>query len=71
MDYLIWPGAIIVLAGLAGIVWSVLTVGRARRAGLGDAELRVKLQQAVVLNIGALLVSALGLMMVVVGVILR
>ncbi len=71
MDYLIWPGAIIVLAGLAGIVWSVLTVGRARRAGLGDAALRERLQHAVLLNIGALLISALGLMMVVVGVILR
>ncbi|RWR49417.1 hypothetical protein EOW65_09055 [Sinirhodobacter ferrireducens] len=71
MDYLIWPGAIIVLAGLAGIVWSVLTVGRARRAGLSDAALRERLQHAVLLNIGALLVSALGLMMVVVGVILR
>ena len=49
--------------GLAGY-W------RARRAGLDDAALRARLGQALPLNLGALLLSLLGLMCVVVGVVL-
>jgi uncharacterized membrane protein YqjE len=42
----------------------------AKRAGLPEAELRAKLQRIVVINMGALLLSALGLMSVVVGIFL-
>ncbi len=71
MEYLIWAGAVVSLLGVAGILASVLTISRARRAGLDDAGLRVKLRRAVSLNLGALFVSVIGLMMVVVGVTLR
>lgn len=47
-----------------------MRVRGAKRAGLPDAELRRRLQSAVALNLGALLLSALGLTMVVTGLLL-
>lgn len=70
MEVLIWSGAAVTLAGLAGLVWCIAKVAAARRAGLPDTELRARLQRVVALNLGALLVSALGLMMVVAGILL-
>lgn len=70
MDWLIWSGAAVAMLGIAGIVWCILLVLRARKAGLPDAELRARMQRAVVLNLAALLVSAVGLMMVITGIIL-
>lgn len=70
MDWLIWIGTALSLIGLAGIVWCILKVMAAKRAGLSDDEMRARLQKIVALNLGALGVSALGLMMVVAGVML-
>lgn len=70
MDVLIWIGAVVTLAGVALLLWCILAIARARKAGLPDADLRVKLQRVVVLNFGALLLSAIGLMMVVIGIVL-
>jgi hypothetical protein len=70
MDILIWTGAVVSLAGLAGIVWCILAIAKARRAGLDDTRLRARLQRVVTINLAALFVSVIGLMMVVVGVML-
>ncbi len=70
MDWLIWIGTVVTLAGLAALIWCILGVNRARKSGLPDTELRARLQRAVSLNLAALLLSALGLMMVVVGIML-
>lgn len=70
MDGLIWTGAAVTLAGLGGLVWCIVKVAAARRAGLDDAALRARLQRVVALNLGALLLSAIGLMMVVAGILL-
>ncbi|MDD8024212.1 MAG: hypothetical protein PHX82_14020 [Paracoccaceae bacterium] len=70
MDYLIWTGAAVSMAGLAGIVWCILAIAKAKRAGLDDAGLRARLQRVVVINLGALFTSVIGLMMVVAGVML-
>ncbi len=70
MEYVIWGGAAVTVLGLAGLIYSALLVVRARRAGLDDAALRAAMQSALVWNVGALALSGLGLMMVVVGVIL-
>lgn len=70
MDGLIWTGAAVTLAGLGGLIWCIVKVAAARRAGLDDATLRARLQHVVALNLGALLLSALGLMMVVAGILL-
>jgi hypothetical protein len=70
MEWLVWIGAGIAALGLAGIIYSIVAVSRAKRAGLDDPALRAKLATILPINIGSLLLSMLGLMMVVVGVIL-
>jgi len=70
MKTLIWLGTAVSLIGLAGLVWCILKVWRARRAGLDDVQLRAVLHKLVPLNTGALLLSVAGLMLVVLGVIL-
>lgn len=70
MDLLIWIGAAVTGLGIVGIIYSIVAVARARRSGLDDAGLKARLNRILPVNIGALFVSFLGLMMVVVGVIL-
>jgi hypothetical protein len=70
MQILIWIGALVTLLGVAGLVWCVVSVARARRAGLDDASMKARLQKVVALNMGALFLSVIGLMMVVVGILL-
>jgi len=67
-DYIIWSGAALSLLGLVGLIWCIISVARAKRAGLDDAALRAVLQKVVPLNLAALCVSMLGLMMVIVGI---
>ncbi|TXI04516.1 MAG: hypothetical protein E6Q73_03035 [Pseudorhodobacter sp.] len=68
MEWLIWIGAALTLAGVAGLVWCIVLAMRAKRAGLPDAEMRAVLQRVVILNMAALAVSGIGLMCVVFGV---
>lgn len=70
MAALVWVGAALSVIGLAGLVWCIVKVMRAKRAGLPDEDLQKVLQSVLPLNLGALLLSALGLMMVAVGVFL-
>jgi len=70
MELLIGVGAVISLVGIAGIVFSIVQVRRARKTAADDAELKAKIQSVLPLNLGAFLLSVLGLMCVVVGVIL-
>ena len=70
MDYLIWTGALVTLLGLAGLTWCIVKVQRARARGADEKALKAELQKVVALNLGALFISAIGLMMVVVGILL-
>ncbi|EAQ23007.1 MULTISPECIES: hypothetical protein [unclassified Roseovarius] len=70
MEIMIWVGAALSLAGLATLIWCILKVWKARKAGLSDADLRAAVQKVVPLNTGALFLSVIGLMMVVVGILL-
>ncbi|MDJ0639380.1 MAG: hypothetical protein QNJ20_11140 [Paracoccaceae bacterium] len=70
MEYLIWIGAVVTLLGLAGLIWCILKVQKARKKGLDDSALKAELQKVVALNLGALFLSVIGLMMVVVGILL-
>lgn len=70
MAGLIWAGAALSLAGLAGLVWCIVHVWRARRADLSDEALREVVRKVVPLNMGALMLSVLGLMMVILGIFL-
>lgn len=68
MQALIWGGALLSLCGIAGLIYCVIRALRLRSAGLADEVIRTELQRVVVINMGALAVSALGLMMVVLGI---
>ncbi|MEM5519440.1 hypothetical protein [Sulfitobacter sp. AS59] len=69
-DILIWSGAVISLVGFFGLVWCIVTVMRAKRANLPEDDMRAVLQKALPLNLGALFLSVIGLMMVVIGIML-
>lgn len=70
MGWLILIGAVISAIGLVGLVYSILRVMKARHGGLSDDDLKAAVASALPLNMGSFALSALGLMMVVVGVIL-
>lgn len=69
-DLLVWAGAAISLVGLLGLIWCIVRVTRAKRAQLDDDAMRAVLKNVVPLNLGALFVSAFGLMLVVLGIFL-
>lgn len=69
-EILVWIGAAISLTGLAGLLWCILHVMRARKQDLDDDALRAVVQSVLPYNLGAMLLSMLGLMLVVVGVLL-
>lgn len=68
MDWLIWTGAAVSVAGIAVLFWCIVLARRSRAPGLTDDQRRDILQKVVMLNVGALAVSALGLMLVVAGI---
>ena len=70
MEVIVWSGAALSLAGLCGIIYSIVAVGRAKRANLPDEELRAKVAKILPINLGALFVSMIGLMAVIIGVML-
>lgn len=70
MESLIWIGTAVSLAGLMGLLWCIFRVWRARRSNLSDQDLRDAVRRVVPLNMGALLLSVLGLMMVIAGIML-
>ena len=70
MTWLVWTGTALTLIGLGLVIFCIIKAIRLRAAGLEDDELRLRLQRVVTINMGALLISALGLMSVVMGVML-
>ncbi len=70
MEILIWVGTGLSLLGLCGLVWSIVRVLRARKTTKDDDALRAVVQSVLPYNLGALFVSVIGLMMVIVGVFL-
>ena len=70
MEIVVWIGAAMSVIGLIGIGYSVVMVTRAKRANLSDADMRASLAKVLPVNLGALLVSVLGLMTVAVGIML-
>ncbi|MFN7224744.1 MAG: hypothetical protein ACK4MS_12050 [Paracoccaceae bacterium] len=70
MDLLIWGGAGLTMIGVLTLIWCIVLAMRARKSGLPEDQIKAQLQRVVTLNLGALAISALGLMAVVVGIIL-
>lgn len=69
MEWLVWIGSAMSMLGLVGIIYSIVAVMKARKAGLDDAALRARLSKILPVNIGSLLFSILGLMLVVLGIV--
>lgn len=63
-------GTIVSLLGLAGLVWCILRVAKARRNNLTEQDLAGVVQSVLPWNMAALFLSVTGLMMVVVGILL-
>lgn len=70
MAALVWIGAALAVMGLAGLIWCIVVAARAKREGLEGAAMEARLRKLVAMNLGALAVSGLGLMLVVLGVFL-
>lgn len=70
MDWLIWTGAVLSLVGLAGLIWCIFKVSRAKRGNQDDAAMRATLRAVMPVNLGALFLSVIGLMMVIIGIFL-
>ena len=70
MEILVWAGALVSFLGLVGLIWCIFKVWKARKSGLSEDALRETVRKVVPLNTGALFVSVLGLMMVIVGIML-
>ncbi len=71
MAFLIWSGVAVSLLGLLGLVWCIGKVAMAKKAGLSDDELRAVVKKVVPLNLGSLMLSTLGLMLVILGIFFR
>ena len=70
MELLIWMGSILSILGLVGLFWCIKTVLQAKKLATTDDELRSSLRRAVPLNMASLFLSALGLMLVILGIML-
>jgi len=70
MGWIAALGVIVTLTGLGLLVWCVLRVIRAKRAGLDGDAMKATLQSVVTWNLVAMGLSGLGLMILTVGLIL-
>ncbi|WP_296432111.1 hypothetical protein [Yoonia sp.] len=70
MEIIVWIGAALSGLGICGMVYSIVAVARAKRAGLPDEELRARISTILPINLIALFVSMIGLMAVIIGVML-
>jgi hypothetical protein len=70
MHILVILGAAMALAGVGGLLWCIGVVVKARKEAKDDDDLRARLQKVVTMNLAALAISALGLMLVVAGIVL-
>lgn len=71
MQNLIWIGAAVTLAGIAGLGWSMRLALRAHTLDKDSNAARAALQTVLIWNMAGLGVAFIGLMAVVVGIILR
>ena len=70
MAAMIWIGALLAGLGVLALLYCIVVAVRARRQGLEGAAMEEKLRRLVALNLGALALSGLGLMVLIVGIVL-
>ena len=71
MDFLIWGGAIVSFSGLVGLIWCILKARQAKNSANSDEELNAAIRKLIPWNMGALFLSTIGLMIVIVGIFLQ
>lgn len=70
MGWLVIAGSVLAVLGLCLLGYCIYAAMAAKRAGLDDEAMRARLQKVVAINMGALFLSTIGLMTVVLGVFL-
>ena len=70
MTFMICIGSIVVLVGIAGVLWCISTIRTAQKSDLSEKEIRLVLARVLPKNLVALFVSMIGLMIVVVALLL-
>ena len=71
MDFLIWGGAVVSFSGLVGLIWCIIKARQAKNAASSDEELKAAIRKLIPWNMGALFLSTIGLMIVIVGIFLQ
>ena len=70
MTVMIWIGAAMTLAGLAGIFWCIRKASWLKRAELDDATIRAELNKLIFGHMAAIGSAFLGIGLLVVGLLL-
>ncbi len=70
MEWIIWLGAALTVIGVLMLVYCIVIAVNTRKSALPEEEMKAKLQKVVTLNLGALAISAIGLMAVIFGIVL-
>lgn len=70
MEWMIWPGALVTLLGVLWLGYCIRSAFKAKSEGLDKVQMDARLQKLVALNMGAVAISSVGLMMVLVGLLL-
>ena len=67
---MILSGAIVTIIGLSGLIYCILKAFRAKKSDLKGEELSKQLKKLVLVNLISLFLSAIGLGLVIVGILL-
>ena len=67
---MILSGAIVTIIGLSGLIYCILKAFRAKKSALKGEELSKQLKKLVLVNLISLFLSAIGLGLVIVGILL-
>lgn len=67
MEWLVPPGVVVTLLGVAGLGYCIFRAFGLRRSGLEGEELAAELQKLIPINMGSVFVGAIGLGMVLIG----
>jgi hypothetical protein len=70
MESMIITGVVVTALGLIGLIYCITKALKARKSGLEGEELTAHLKSLVAVNLASFFLSAIGLGMVVVGILL-
>ena len=71
MNWLIIIGVIITCFGLGLLFFTINKIWRAKKENLNEVAMKTRLQSAIAWNLGAMACSGIGLIIVVLGAILK